>query len=408
MYSVKPRPLSVGQLNTYLKMTVEGDERLKNIFVKGEISNFRPYKSKWGTTFYFTLKDEESEIKAVMWGNSTSKVPFIPEDGMSVLVIGSVKYYDQKGQMQLQVETMEPDGEGALNLAFNQLKERLEKEGLFDPAHKKALPLYPETIGVVTSPSAAAFSDVCNVLSRRWPAANIVLSSASVQGDQAPAQLIKALERLDELGISDVIILTRGGGSIEDLWAFNDENLARAVFNCKTPIITGVGHETDFTIVDFVSDLRAPTPSAAAEKSTPDREEELKRIKDLDTRLKTGVKSKLAIANKLLNSNISRIKAYSPATLLEKNKERLKGNKISLKMNMDKKLSDEKGRFAVLAGKLDSCSPLKVIGRGYSIARNKEGKTIKTVKDIAVGDQLNLLMKDGTVTANVEKIEGTD
>lgn len=453
MYSPDRKPLTVAQLNTCISVAVDGAEELKNILVKGEISNFKPYRSKWGLTFYFTLKDGDSEIRAVMWGNAAQRVPFTPEDGMSVLITGSVTYYEQRGQMQLKAEFMEPDGEGALNLAFEQLRKRLETEGLFDIRHKKPIPMYPETIGVVTSPAAAALSDVCNVLGRRWPTARIILSPAPVQGEQAPPQIIEALERLDRSGLADVIILTRGGGSIEDLWAFNDEALARAVFNCKTPVITGVGHETDFTIVDFVSDLRAPTPSAAAEKSTPDREEELKKVLSFEGRLKTDIRKYLDREGRILSGNISRMKAYSPSVLLERNRERLNRYKLSLKMNMgrelhrererlavmsgkmeikspkvlverekerlrrdrmalrmnmDKELNSEMGRLSLLAGKMDAYSPLKVLGRGYSITRDQDGKTVKSVNDVTIGENISVILKDGTVKAEVLKTEGND
>ncbi|MBO7690734.1 MAG: exodeoxyribonuclease VII large subunit, partial [Clostridia bacterium] len=243
METAKPAMLTVSQLNTYIKSVFDQDFRLRNILVVGEVSNFTAARSGH---LYMTLKDEQSSLKAVMFRNSASRLKFLPENGMKVIAFGSVSVYEAGGQYQLYLTDLQPDGLGSLNLAFEQLKEKLAKEGLFDPSFKKPIPAYPKRIGVVTSPTAAAFQDICNVLRRRWPVAEVVLSPTLVQGAEAPAQIIRALQRLDGEGV-DVILAIRGGGSIEDLWAFNDENVARTVFGMETPVVSGVGHETDFT-----------------------------------------------------------------------------------------------------------------------------------------------------------------
>ena len=261
--------LTVSQINFYIQSIVDNDPRLKSVFVCGELSNFtRHYKSGH---LYFSLKDDKSLIKAVMFSSAASRLRFAPSDGMKVIVRGRISVYEPSGQYQLYVEDMQPDGAGALALAYEQLKSKLEKEGLFDSRHKKPIPQFPKKVGVITSPTGAARRDIENIISRRYPCAEIILYPVTVQGDTAPAQLVNAVEYMD--GKSDVVIIGRGGGSAEDLWAFNDERLARTIYDCNTPVISAVGHETDFTICDFVSDLRAPTPSAAAELAVPDREE---------------------------------------------------------------------------------------------------------------------------------------
>ena len=270
MYNA-PLVLTIAQLNRYVKSRLDADENLYNVFLVGEISNFTDHY-KTGH-FYFTLKDSDAQIKAVMFRQNALRVKFKPENGLKVIVRGRVSLYEAAGSYQVFVDDMQPDGVGALNLAFEQLKERLQKEGLFDEAHKKPLPRYPQRIGVITSETGAAVQDILNILGRRFPYAEVVLAPVLVQGDGAPEQMIAALQDFNRLQNADVIIIGRGGGSAEDLWAFNDENLAYAVYRSEIPVISAVGHETDFTICDFVADLRAPTPSAAAELAVPDQTE---------------------------------------------------------------------------------------------------------------------------------------
>lgn len=267
----KPRVLSVSQLNFYIKSIIENDARLNFVFVTGEISNLTDhYRSGH---IYLSIKDEKSVIRAVMFAGNARNLKFRPTDGMKVICRGRVAVYEPTGQYQLYIEDMQPDGIGALSLAYEQLKKSLAEKGLFAPEHKKKIPPFPNSIGVITSPTGAAVQDIRNILSRRFPSADIIMCPVLVQGENAPAQLIDAVQKLDKYNACDVIIIGRGGGSIEDLWAFNDENLAYAIYNCKIPVISAVGHETDFTICDFVSDLRAPTPSAAAELAVPDTAE---------------------------------------------------------------------------------------------------------------------------------------
>ena len=284
--------LSVSQLNRYIKMNFDADENLANIFISGEISNFTNHYRTGH--LYFTLKDDSAAVRAVMFNSSAKRLKFMPEDGMKVIARGRVSVYEASGQYQLYVDDMQPDGVGALNLAYEQLKEKLQKEGLFSELHKKPLPPYPEKVGVITSPTGAAVRDIINVLGRRFPYAEIVFCPVLVQGDGAHLQLTDAVNLFNSERAADVIIIGRGGGSIEDLWEFNDEGLARAVYNSEIPVISAVGHETDFTICDFVADMRAPTPSAAAELAVPDANELQYALSALKNRMFLNVSSGIA------------------------------------------------------------------------------------------------------------------
>ena len=290
--------LSVTQLNEYLKMVLDGDRVLSNVFVRGEISNFKLYSSGHA---YFTLKDDAGQLKSVMFRSYCSRLIFKPEDGMRVIAHGRVSVYESSGQYQLYVDDMQPDGAGSLAMRFEQLKRKLAAEGLFDEARKRPLPPMPRRIGVITSPSGAAVHDIINVLGRRFPAAEMILYPSEVQGAQAPAQLISGVEFFSMTGLVDVIILGRGGGSAEDLWAFNDEYLARAVASCSIPVISAVGHESDFTICDFVADRRAPTPSAAAEIAVPDMGEILRGLVSVRTGLQASMQKLIVQERRVLN-----------------------------------------------------------------------------------------------------------
>lgn len=296
---------------------------------------------------------------------------------------------------------MQPDGVGSLSIAFEQLKEKLQKEGLFDTSAKKPLPKYPKTVGVVTSPTGAAFQDICNVLGRRWPMARIVISPALVQGETAPRSIVEAIEDLDASGEADVIIVARGGGSIEDLWCFNDERVARAIFDAKTPIISGVGHETDFTIADFVADMRAPTPSAAAEIVVPDVLAERDHIMQLTMRSQKLMLNRISTLRTSLNLLTSKNVMQGPVALI--NERRLLLDNFVDRMNaaVSAKVSGDRSNFVVLASKLDAFSPLKVLSRGYSITEGDKG-VIKSVEDVSPGDKISIRLNDGTIRAEVE------
>ncbi len=403
METVTPKAISVCQLNSYIKGVVDSDYRLKNILLCGEISNFTNHYRTGH--FYLTLKDDKSSIKAVMFRSYAERIRFTPENGMKVIVFGSVSVFERDGQYQFYIENMEPDGVGSLNLAFEQLKEKLSKEGLFSQEYKKPIPSYPKTIGVVTSPTGAAFQDILNVLKRRWPLSNVLISPTAVQGEYAPGQIVRAIQSLDESGQADVIIVARGGGSIEDLWAFNDEGVARAIFACKTPVISGVGHETDFTIADFVADMRAPTPSAAAEISVPDKIEEMERISSLSIRASKNLLSRIdrgrTEINRLMDRNVMR----SPAMLI--NERRLLLDSYIDKMNhsVSNQLNAEISRLSVTAGKLDAFSPLKVLSRGYTIPLKTDGTIAKGVNDLNIGENITLRLIDGKAICQVEEIE---
>lgn len=375
MQDVTPEVYSVAQLNNYVKTLMDYDPTLKALFLVGEISNFKAHSSGH---MYMTLKDDKSSIRAVMFRGNAMKLKFMPADGMKIIAFGSVSVFERDGAYQFYIENMQPDGVGSLSIAFEQLKEKLQKEGLFDTAHKKPLPKYPGTIGVVTSPTGAAFWDICNVLGRRWPMARIVISPALVQGETAPSSIVEAIEALDASGQADVIIVARGGGSIEDLWCFNDERVARAIFSATTPIVSGVGHETDFTIADFVADLRAPTPSAAAEIVVPDVISERNHLKQLTSR--NVMQGPVALINER-------------RLILDNYMDRISSAAIG-------KVSGDRASFLVLTSKLDAFSPLKVLSRGYSITEGENG-LIKSKEDVKTGDKLSIRLCDGTISAEV-------
>lgn len=313
--------LSVSQLNRYIKMNFDADENLANIFISGEISNFTNHYRTGH--LYFTLKDDSSAVRAVMFNSSAKRLKFMPEDGMKVIARGRVSVYEASGQYQLYVDDMQPDGVGALNLAYEQLKEKLQKEGLFSELHKKPLPPYPEKVGVITSPTGAAVRDIINVLGRRFSYAEIVFCPVLVQGDGAHLQLTDAVNLFNSERAADVIIIGRGGGSIEDLWEFNDEGLARAVYNSEIPVISAVGHETDFTICDFVADMRAPTPSAAAELAVPDANELQYALSALKNRMFLNVSSGIADRRSRLEYLTSKGVLKSPDEMLSNRSQRL-------------------------------------------------------------------------------------
>ena len=389
--------LSVTQLNEYLRMMMDGDRVLSGLFLRGEISNYKRYASGHA---YFTLKDEGGQIRAVMFQSYVGKLLFAPADGMRVIAHGRVSVYPQSGQYQLYVDEMQPDGAGALALRFEQLKRKLQSEGLFDEARKKPLPKMPMRIGVITSPSGAAVHDIKRILSSRFPCAEMILFPSAVQGADAPAQLIAGLHFFQATGLVDLIILGRGGGSAEDLWAFNDEALARTVADCTIPVISAVGHESDFTICDFVADRRAATPSNAAEIAVPDKKELLQLLASQGARLSTAtlreIRQKRAMVEALAKSRVFRL----PESLFESFSRRLDETSDALAQAIGDALAKKRQSLTETCGRLDALSPLAVLLRGYAVLQ-KDGKTVKSQKEVAPGDRLTVRLHDGSFSVEV-------
>lgn len=394
----KPSILSVSQLNYYLKSVIENDPRLNFVFLSGEISNLTDhYRSGH---IYLSLKDERSVIRAVMFAGNARRLKFRPCDGMKVLCRGRVSLYEPSGQYQLYIEDMQPDGVGELALAFEQLKSELEKQGLFDKAHKKPLPRFPRTVGVITSPTGAAVQDIRNILYRRFPSIEIKLCPVLVQGEGAPAQLVSAVKKLDSEGECDVIIIGRGGGSIEDLWAFNSKELAYAVYNCRTPIISAVGHETDFTICDFVADMRAPTPSAAAELAVPDVRELTANYLSQRQYLQSLMENRLRSEADKLRYYRRAVQSAGPADDIQKLFDKYSFYQRQLKTLVDNKISVEELKLKKTAAKLESLSPLSVLSRGYTLAE-QNGRIVTSAASLNREEAFTLTFSDGKVNARV-------
>lgn len=392
--------VTVSQLNTYIRSRMEEDPALQSLFVVGEISNFRDhYRSGH---LYMSLKDEKSVIRAVMFAQYARRLRFRPEDGMKVIARGHVGVYEANGQYQLYIEDMQPDGLGALNLAFEQLKRRLEREGLFAPERKKPLPGYPERVGVITSPTGAAVQDIKTILARRYPLAEIVFCPVLVQGEGAAPQIVQALGEMNRQKAADVIILGRGGGSLEELWAFNEESVARAVAASEIPVISAVGHETDFTICDFAADCRAATPSAAAELAVPDQLALKASLLAVEGRLARRLQSNLERSRQRLDELSGRSVLAWPQRLFEKPADRLKALQESLERAAVTAVSEKRHAFSLKAEKLQALSPLSVLGRGYSIAE-KEGTLLKSVKGVFPGDTVRTYLNDGYMDCTVQK-----
>ena len=389
--------LSVTQLNEYLKMVIEGDRVLSNVFVRGEISNFKLYSSGHA---YFTLKDDAGQLKSVMFRSYFSRVAFLPEDGMRVIAHGRVSVYETSGQYQLYVDDLQPDGAGSLAMRFEQLKRKLAAEGLFDEARKRPLPPMPKRIGVITSPSGAAVHDIINVLGRRFPMAEMILYPSEVQGTQAPAQLISGIEFFSMTGLVDVVIIGRGGGSAEDLWAFNDEYLARAVASCSVPVISAVGHESDFTICDFVADRRAPTPSAAAEIAVPAMGEILRGLASIKIGMQISLQKRIAQERRILGQMTASRVFSRPEQMLDNFRIRLDEHEQDLNRAIEQAILQKRQAAASVAGKLHALNPLSILSRGYATV-SKDGVSITSIKQINQNDTLDIRMADGSVRATV-------
>ena len=413
--------ITVGQLNRYLKYKFDQDPNLNQVFLKGEISNFKAHTRGH---LYFTIKDETSRINAVMFYSQASKINFIPEDGMKVLVTGRISVYEATGSYQIYVDDMIQDGVGNLYIEYEKLKKKLASEGLFDASKKKKIPKFPETIGIITAPTGAAIKDILSTIKRRWPITKTILFPSLVQGASAAPEIVKQIKKAQEYDL-DVLIVGRGGGSIEDLWCFNDEEVARAIYECKIPVISAVGHEIDFTIADYVADLRAPTPTGAAEMAVANQTDFYNYMRQINLRLNKSmqnyIKNNRERLDTLKNSYILKnpismyqIKEQKFDTLYEKlclvMKNLIQNEKTSLQNKIDKipiltkhLLERNQNQYVSLLNKLEILNPLLTIKRGYSITK-KDDKVITSVKDLKKDDTLQIQLQDGSVLADVEKI----
>ena len=412
--------LTVSQLTKYIKYKIDNDVNLREVYLKGEISNFKAHTRGH---FYFTIKDEGSRINAVMFASSASKVKFIPEDGMKILVTGRISVYEATGGYQIYVNEMMEDGVGNLYVAFEQLKKKLASEGLFDDRYKKVIPKIPERVGVITAPTGAAIRDIISTINRRFPLTEVILLPSLVQGEIAKEDIVRQIKRAENYNL-DVLIVGRGGGSIEDLWAFNEEIVARAIFECPIPVISAVGHEIDFTIADFVADLRAPTPTGAAEVAVPNKTDVINYINQLSLRSRKAVGNILELKKKRLDNIRGNYILNNPLDLysakiqkldyltesLVKNykniidKEKIKLNNIKTRPLFSNPLvilDKTKQKYALLLGKLDALSPLKTLERGYGIIKLKE-KSVTSIKDLKKDDLINIELKDGSREAIIK------
>ena len=394
---MKPEPISVSQLNKYIKNKVDQDEYLNNVLIKGEISNF---KHHYTGHMYFTLKDNNSLIKCIMFKSYTPHLNFVPKDGMSVIVLGTVSVFERDGVYQIYCKAMQQEGIGDLYKEYEKLKAKLSEEGLFDESHKKKIPLYSKRIGVLTSETGSVIRDIINVSTRRNPNVYIKLLPVPVQGEGAGKKIADAINLMNERNLADIIIVARGGGSLEDLWPFNEEIVARAIYNSELPVISAVGHETDFSISDFVADLRAPTPSAAAELAVPDIDELKIKLNSYNNRYKVALKKQLeykrlkyekCMTRRVFKEPLQRItESYLHVDTQAKNIE----NKFKLK------IMQKRSEFQNVVEKIDALSPLKTLSRGYSIME-KNGKIVKSKKELNIGDEVNIKLYEGTTKAKI-------
>ena len=392
------RTMTVSELNGYVKTLLEGDKLLASVYISGEISNFTNHYSSGH--LYMSLKDDNALVRAVMFKGYASKLRFKPANGMKVIVRAKASLYGKDGSFQIYIESMEPDGIGALQMAYEQLKQKLAEEGLFEQSRKKPLPPFPKRVGVITSPTGAAVRDMLNVLGRRYPMAEVIFHPVLVQGEGAKGQIADALRRFNALRAADVILLGRGGGSMEDLWAFNEEEVARAVAASDIPIISAVGHETDFTICDFVADMRAPTPSAAAELAVPDQNQLRHRLVQLYRLLKQDINHAVEQQEKRLTVLKSKRCLATPLFYVEEQAMRLDYLTRRFAAAGQQYLLRGVRRVTAAAAKLDALSPLKVLSRGYAIAATPSG-VIKSVNDVAAGDEFLLQVADGNLSCQV-------
>ena len=393
------QPITVSELNAHIKGLLDSDLLLGSLAVRGELSNYKVYSSGH---HYFTLKDAESSLKCVMFRSSASRIRFRPENGMGVTAVGSVSVYPRDGVYQLYCSELIPTGMGDLYLAFEQLKVRLSKEGLFDPSHKKPLPAYPKRIAVITSGSGAAVRDIIRVLGHRWPDTEVVILPVRVQGVEAPPEIVGAIRYANRYRVGDLIITGRGGGSMEDLWAFNDERVARAIYDSEIPVISAVGHEPDVTIADFVADLRAATPSNAAELAVPDQADVRETLNGYRSRFEHALRRQLTEGANRLKDLSERKVLTSPTAYLDFKRmelDRLQGRIVTVSEGW---LASRRQQFGQTAAALDAMSPLKVLARGYAVASNERGAIIRNTADVVNGEKLRLRVTDGLIPCRVE------
>ncbi|MCQ6278036.1 exodeoxyribonuclease VII large subunit [Bacillus sp. EB600] len=447
---MEPKYLTVSALTKYIKRKFDYDPHLQDIYVKGEISNFKAHSSGH---MYFTIKDEKARILAVMFSRHSRTLKFIPENGMKIIIRGEISVYEPSGQYQIYVKEMRPDGIGELFLAYEQLKQRLEVEGLFAIEKKKSIPLFPKTVGVITSPTGAAIRDILTTIKRRFPIANILVFPALVQGENAASSIAKAIEKANKLTEIDVLIVGRGGGSIEELWAFNEELVARSIFASIIPIISAVGHETDFTIADFVADLRAPTPTGAAELAVPHIDELLERVLQRQTRLVRAVKERLRFEKEHLSrlkksyafryperlyqqkleqvdklterlikgaERLTLVKASqqdtlykrlvqkSPSELLKEATDLFARSQKDFERAMQQILINKQTKYDRMLATLQALSPLKIMERGYSLAYTQEHRLIKSIKQVKQKDEIQIQLADGSLLCKVDNIKESE
>lgn len=391
-------PITVTDLNKYIKGRIDNDEMLNNVLVKGEISNF---KNHYTGHMYFTLKDENSLIKCVMFKTYTTHLSFMPKDGMKVIILGGVSVFERDGVYQIYAKAMKEDGLGDLYVAYEELKNKLSNEGLFDEKYKKPIPFMPKIIGVLTSNTGAVIRDIINVSTRRNPNVNIRLYPVPVQGNGAGEKIAEGIEFMNKNKLADVLIIGRGGGSIEDLWPFNEEIVARAMFNSEIPIISAVGHETDFTIADFVADLRAPTPSAAAELAVANIDDVRETLKTYNNRYKVALKKKIELMKMSYEKCMTRQAFKNPTQKINEQYMLIDMKVKSLQNSILLKIKEDKTKFVKEVAKLDALSPLKTLTRGYSIISKQDGRIAKEVKDLSQGEKVSIRLSDGSVDAQV-------
>ena len=389
---------TVSQVNQYIKTLLDRDRELTALYVRGEISNYKAYPSGH---HYFSLKDGEGAIRCVMFKREAMSLRFRPENGMKVIPVGRVAAFPRDGQYQLYCISLTPEGVGDLHLAFEQLKQKLYAEGLFDPSHKKPIPKFPKRIALITSSAGAAVRDMLRILGARWPMAEVFLLPVRVQGAEAPGEICAAIAWANRHQVADLIITGRGGGSMEDLWAFNDENVARTIYHSAIPVISAVGHEPDVTIADFVADLRAATPSNAAELAVPDQNEVAVWLRQMEGRLAQAMGRKLESARKDLDRAARCRALQDPMNYVDDKRMVLDYQREKLAAGLNAALNRERQRFGQLASKLDALSPLKVLGRGYAIPRKADGGVVRSVTDVAPGDPLKLRVADGEISCQV-------
>ena len=394
--------LDVSQVNEYIKNLMDGDELLAGLCIRGELSNYKIYPSGH---HYFTLKDAGGALRCVMFRSSAARLRFRPENGMKVLAMGRITVFPRDGAYQLYCSDVTPDGVGDLYVAFEQLKRKLSSEGLFDAQYKKPLPPFPHRIAIITSGAGAAIMDMLRILGKRYPLSKVVILPVRVQGAEAPAEIAGAIRYANKYQVADVIITGRGGGSMEDLWAFNDERVARAIFASEIPVVSAVGHEPDVTIADYVADLRAATPSNAAELAVPDRQELQKKLQMMQASMQQSVQKSVKLGRQRLSALAEKRVLQSPLNYLEDRRVLLDFLLTRLQAAEQKTLHESKQRFVRLTAALDAMSPLKVLSRGYSMVTNEAGAVISRAADVRVDETIRVSFSSGSLTARVEQIQ---